>query len=135
MNANNKTQQNKESLDRARSGKSKYNYGTIKDGFVSKGIELSDIKPRKNVLTYAAWNALGRHVKKGEHGVKVLSIYESQVSDPDSGETYNVKKGARPTVFHISQTESTKERDARIAAIKAVSKLTNEEVKVCLEML
>jgi hypothetical protein len=95
-----------ESLKRAVSGQSFSNFPAIFRGFAAKGIAESEIKPRENVFTFQAWKALGRVVRRGEHGVKVTTFIESKSkeTDRDTGE----RKVIRPwttTVFHISQTE------------------------------
>jgi antirestriction protein ArdC len=95
-----------EALDRATTGQALTNYPAIYQGFLARGIAESDIRPRENVLTYHAWRALGRQVRKGEHGVKVVTFIPSTRKDRDTGE--DIKVGLRPwtsTVFHISQTE------------------------------
>src|ERR1700730_3814202 len=77
-----------ESLKRAVSGQSFSNFPAIFQGFAAKGIAESEIKPRENVFTFEAWKALGRVVRRGEHGVKVATFIEcaSKETDPDSGE-------------------------------------------------
>lgn len=87
-----------QALNRARSSDSLVNYPAIMAGFAARGI--TDIRPRENVLTYKAWQALGRQVKKGEKGVAITTWI--QVSK--NGETFPIPK--RSTVFHISQTET-----------------------------
>jgi hypothetical protein len=99
------------------------NYAAIFQGFMAKGIAESDIKPRENVLTFHAWKALGRSVKRGEHGVKVVAFIpcERTVRDPQTGEE-KIEGFRRPhttIVFHISQTEPTSEREARFDTRKA----------------
>ena len=83
------------------------NYGAIYEGFAEKGLPESDIEPRVNVLTYLAWRAVGRQVRKGEHGVQVLTwISLPDTLDEETGEI--IKGGQRPktaTVFHVSQTD------------------------------
>ncbi len=117
-----------ESLQRAISGPSLANYPLIFEGFAAKGIPEADIKPRENVFTFHAWRALGRAVRKGEHGVKICSWIPcgdagDEPSDGGSpgedgadastqGETKRSR--GRPvncTVFHISQTEEIAARD------------------------
>ena len=109
-----------ESLDRARNGATMSNYPAIFDGFMAKGIAETDIKPRENVFTFNAWKALGRSVKKGEHGVKVVTFIECDTKerDPATGaetrRTY--RKPHTTTVFHISQTEAESDRQSRKAS-------------------
>ena len=109
-----------EALDRAKSGQSYTNFPAIYAGFAAKGIAEADIKPRENVFTFNAWKALGRSVKKGEHGVRVVTFKQSSesVRDPTTGETREEARSYPSTsvVFHISQTETTAEREARFAA-------------------
>jgi hypothetical protein len=96
------TEMQAESLMRARTGQSFANYPAIYEGFAQKGIAPSDIKPRENVFTFNAWKALGRVVRKGEKGVKVVTF--RPVKDKETGEV----TGRAPwtsTVFHITQTE------------------------------
>lgn len=98
-----------EALHRAKSRTSLANYPIIIQGFLAKGISIDDIKPRENVFTFNAWKALGRVVRKGEHGIKVCTFREDErfIRDSSSGETRIVKE-KKPwfsTVFHISQTE------------------------------
>ena len=95
-----------ESLERARNGHSVYNWSAIFAGFQAKGIAEADIKPRENVFTFGAWRALGRTVRRGEHGVKVETWVEREVTDPDDPEKhYQTRHHRRTTVFHITQTE------------------------------
>ena len=88
-----------EALSRARNNQSLANYGAILHGFAERG--LTDIRPRENVLTYHAWQALGRQVRKGEHGVKV----QTWITVERDGQKVTIPKTT--TVFHISQTEAT----------------------------
>lgn len=102
------TLQANEALGNARNGQSALNYGFIFEGFKGKGIPESEIIPRVNVFTFKAWLALGRAVRKGEHGVSCLTWIPMSKTDKETGE---VKTGRRPksvTVFHISQTDELK---------------------------
>jgi len=96
------TEKFREALDRAEQSESMLNYPAIFQGFMAKGIAEDDIQPRENVFTFNAWKAKGRVVKKGEHGVKVVTfIPVKDKKDPDK------VIGKRPwtsTVFHITQT-------------------------------
>jgi antirestriction protein ArdC len=102
-----------EALSRAVNGQTLSNWPAIFAGFMAKGIPESDIKPRENVLTYHAWRALGRQVRRGEHGVKVTTFVEceskSDAAEEGNGTDKAKRRYRRPwtaTVFHISQTDS-----------------------------
>src|SRR5262250_658515 len=99
-----------ESLKRAVYGQSFTNFPTIFQGFAAKGIPESEIKPRENVFTFEAWKALGRVVRRGEHGVKVVTMIEtrSKEIDQDTGERKIIRRPWTTTVFHISQTKPIK---------------------------
>jgi hypothetical protein len=109
----------REALQRAEGGQSLSNWPAILAGFAAKGIPESDIRPRENVFTYNAWRALGRQVRRGEHGVKVVTFVSvagrdgrddaDDVSTHDVG-VVNKRRDSyhRPwsaTVFHVSQTD------------------------------
>jgi hypothetical protein len=109
-----------EALARAASGQSLGNWPAIVAGFLAKGIPEADIRPRENVFTYHAWRALGRQVRRGEHGVKVVTFITtaagdapaddaaSGAADAGTGSPAKRRGGRRPwtaTVFHISQTD------------------------------
>jgi|SRR5437879_279313 len=100
----------REALTRAISGQSFSNFPAIFQGFAAKGIPESEIKPRENVFTFDAWKALGRYVRKGEHGVKVVTFIDckSKETAPDTGERKVIRRPWTTTVFHISQTEALK---------------------------
>ncbi len=98
-----------EALSRATSGISLTNYPTIIEGFASMGIPIDDIRPRENVFTFQAWKALGRYVRKGEHGVKVLTYVSMTRKNEETGEPEQIGRHPRSTtVFHVSQTEALK---------------------------
>jgi N-terminal domain of anti-restriction factor ArdC len=99
-----------ESLKRAVSGQSFTNFPAIFQGFAAKGIPESEIKPRENVFTFDAWKALGRVVRRGEHGIKVVTFIETKGKeiDQDTGEPKTIRRPWTTTVFHISQTEPIK---------------------------
>jgi len=101
-------QRQADALSRATNGQTLSNYPAILSGFMAKGIPESEIRPRENVLTYHAWRALGRQVRKGEHGVKVVTYIERTVKEQENGEEIE-RTFRRPwftTVFHISQTDA-----------------------------
>lgn len=95
-----KSEHAQEALHRAVANQSMANFLPIIEGFKDKGIALEDIIPRENVFTFHAWKALGRVVKKGEHGVKVVTFVRTE----KDGKPASYPKTT--TVFHISQTES-----------------------------
>ena len=100
-----------EALSRAAGGQSLTNWPTIFAGFIAKGIPEADIKPRENVFTYHAWRALGRQVRRGEHGVKICTWVAPKDKRDESTNPEESKKARRnkmpwcATVFHISQTD------------------------------
>ena len=98
-----KTEYQQEALQRARGNNSMLNYQTIITGFIAKGIPSSAIIPRENVLTYGAWQAIGRQVRKGEKGIKVVSWIKT--TDKNGIES---TRPTSATVFHVSQTEIKK---------------------------
>lgn len=94
-----------EALQRAVTNNSATNFPAIFAGFESKGIPADQIEPRVNVFTYNAWLALGKQVRKGEHGVNVLTWIEMSKKDA-SGEAQPIgRKPRSTTVFHVSQTD------------------------------
>jgi len=104
-----KEQMQQEALGRAIGNQSTMNYAAIFQGFMEKGIPESDILPRENVFTYHAWRALGRQVRRGEHGVKVTTWIptERKERDKTTGEE-RVSTGRichTAVVFHVSQTD------------------------------
>jgi antirestriction protein ArdC len=94
-----------EALTRAVTGQSYSNFPAIFQGFAAKGIPESEIKPRENVFTFEAWKALGRVVRRGEHGVRVVTFIECNRDDKQTGEKQSFRRPWRTTVFHVSQTE------------------------------
>jgi antirestriction protein ArdC len=112
-----RTELQNEALANARAGHSVMNYAAIFEGFMAKGIAPENIKPRENVYTFHAWKALGRSVKRGEHGVRVVTFITISTKEAEAdGDKLSEKRSAqycRPhstTVFHVSQTEATRER-------------------------
>ena len=110
-----------EALQRATEGDSVANYPAIYTGFAAMGIPESEIRPRENILTFHAWKAKGRSVKKGEHGVRVTTYV--MVGEERDGAGTVTKQGCRTAktavVFHISQTEPTEAAEARWKAQRA----------------
>jgi hypothetical protein len=106
-----------DALDRALSRMVLSNYPAIIEGFTRKGIPESQILPRENVFTYHAWRALGRQVRRGEHGVKVCTWIpvEKREIDPATGveKLSAYKRPWNATVFHISQTDPISQQQGR----------------------
>ena len=101
-----------EALHNALYGRSWSNYPAIIEGFTAKGIPEQDILPRENVFTFNAWKALGRRVRKGEHGVKVSTWIPTEHKAEEKREdgtvevkTITTRRPWTTTVFHVSQTE------------------------------
>lgn len=107
-----------QSLRNAVCGTSLANLPAIFQGFEAMGIPSAEVQPRENVFTYNAWRALGRQVRKGVHGVRVVTWIEGKPAagaEPaapagDAGQGGGVARGFRfsrtVTVFHISQTDA-----------------------------
>ncbi len=100
-----------EALSRALTGQSWSNFPAIIQGFKARGIPEDKISPRENVFTYAAWRALGRQVRRGEHGVKICTFIkrDKKTKDAETGETkFEIVSMPRTvSVFHISQTDES----------------------------
>lgn len=88
-------------LGRAREGRMCANDLLIVAAYAAKGI---DAHPRVDVFTFNAWKALNRHVKKGEHGIKVLT-YTHKDSVKSDGITKEYSFPVSAVVFHVSQTD------------------------------
>jgi len=88
-----------EALHRARIGHAMTNYPAIFEGFLEKGLRIDEIRPRENIFTFNAWRALGRTVRRGETGVKILTWIETEKDG------HTTRRPKSTTVFHVSQTE------------------------------
>lgn len=93
-----------EALARAEGGVSIANYTPIFEGFAAMGIMPDRIEPRVNVLTYHAWRAKGRQVRRGEHGVKVCTWVVIEETDADGNKSTS-RRPKTAVVFHVSQTD------------------------------
>lgn len=100
------TTQQIEALDRATNGHSK------NDEFVYAMLTLAgyeDVQPRINCLTYNAWRAAGRSVKKGEKGLGVTVWIpckdKDAKPDPKTGEARKSMRPKTTYIFHIDQTQ------------------------------
>lgn len=103
-----------EALVRASTGQSLGNLPRIYAGFAALGIPESEIHPRQNILTYHAWRARGRQVRRGQHGVQVVTYIDTSktTTDPETGEetTETHRRPWTATVFHESQTGEMAQR-------------------------
>jgi antirestriction protein ArdC len=115
-----------EALRNAVTRASTMNYEAIFVGFEAMGIPMEEVQPRENVFTYNAWLALGRQVRKGEHGVKVVTYIERKAKAGEAADAKPEGKGEgegcevhrfprTTTVFHISQTDPVQAREAQPA--------------------
>jgi len=87
-------------LGRAREGRTCTNDLLIIAAYAAKGI---DAHPRLDVFTFNAWKALHRHVRKGEHGVRVLTYaHKDTVKSDGTTEEHSFPTSA--VVFHVTQT-------------------------------
>jgi hypothetical protein len=96
----------REAITKAVTGQSLANYPAIFAGFMATGIPESEIKPRENVFTFNAWKALGRFVRKGQHGVKVCTVLNKTRKNKETGLDENYSMPWSTTVFHVSQTDA-----------------------------
>ena len=102
----NKSEMQTEALRRVHQSDSVSNYDAIYEGFEAMGIDADDIEPRVNVFTYAAWQKLGRQVRKNEHGVKIITWIPMRKKEPDADGNYGTfKRQKLVSVFHASQTD------------------------------
>lgn len=95
-------------LERARDGKMCANDLFIIAAYGARGI---DAHPRVDVFTYNAWRALHRHVRKGEHGIRVTTYTHTETLNPD-GTTNEQMFPVCAVVFHLSQTDPDRSEGA-----------------------
>lgn len=95
-----------ESVRRAQSSVSIPNDVIVIQYFSAKGVLPAEIRPRENVFTFNGWKALGRFVRKGEHGCALATIATRVETDQETGEETITGRRVTTYVFHISQTEA-----------------------------
>src|SRR5262249_34963245 len=97
-----------QALSNAVNNQSVMNYAGIFQGFMQKGIPENQIKPRENVFTYNAWLALGRQVRRGEHGVRCVTFItcDDKKAQAKDGQQHSYRRPWTTTVFHVSQTDA-----------------------------
>lgn len=125
----------REALTNATTQSSMANFDAIFEGFEAMGIEAEDVIPRENVFTFNAWKALNRIVRKGQHGVRILTRVPCSSTDKETGEKSRFTRPKMTTVFHISQTDasageaeqplSDEEQQARAAGFGCVAAWKN----------
>lgn len=96
-----------DALARIRSARPNGNDSLVMTAFAARGIPPAEIDPRENVLTFNAWKALDRHVRRGERSVHLRTWIPVPEKRNNAGEITR-KAGSRPKVtfvFHVSQTE------------------------------
>ena len=96
-----------EALARIQAGFSK-NDALVVALFAARGIDPDAVEPRENVLTYRAWQAKGRQVRKGEKSVKITTYIPIDEKKDANGKVTH-PAGSRPrstAVFHVSQTKA-----------------------------
>jgi antirestriction protein ArdC len=102
------TSRQAEALHNATTSQAMSNYPAIFAGFTAKGIAEEQIRPRENVFTYHAWKALGRQVRKGEHGIRITTWITCRApqerQQADKSDSYRRPK--QTTVFHETQTDA-----------------------------
>jgi hypothetical protein len=122
-----KVKQPQKALENAVSGESLANYEAILNDFAAMGIDSANAEPRMNVFMLNTWKALGRVVKKGQHGVKIVTTITCTKKHRETGEEVAVKKVKDTTVFRISQTEAI---DTNPSA-SPVAALADQRVELC----
>ncbi len=93
-------------LARIQAGTFCRNDAIVIQAFSERGIPIDDIEPRDNVLTFRAWLAKGRHIRRGEKAVYLstwIKTPDKTKADGTIEPGHSVRKAA--FVFHISQTE------------------------------
>lgn len=91
-------------LIRATERESSGNDQLVIDGFAARGIAAT---PRVDVFVFDAWIALGRCVRKGEHGVQGIVWVGKKDKD---GKRTNKAFPRKVYMFHVSQTDPIEER-------------------------
>ena len=101
--------QAQEALTRATTSTSETNLPTIYQSFLDRGIPGAEIRPRENVFTFNAWKALGRFVRRGERGVRIITwIPVAERVEADGTVRPSGKRPKSAYVFHVSQTQSAR---------------------------
>jgi hypothetical protein len=94
-----------EALQRIQSSQSLANFAAVIDAFTERGIPEDQIQPKENCLTYNAWQAKGRQVRRGEHGAKITVYYPTQLPPDAPPDAEPQLRPVTAVIFHISQTD------------------------------
>lgn len=70
--------------------------------YSARNVQLLELAGATEVAGYREWQALGRQVRRGEHGIKIGAPIVKK--DPDTGEAKMVNVSTA-TVFDVSQTD------------------------------
>ena len=97
-----------ESLSRAIGTLQSQNDSVVEMHYAAQGIQAT---PRVDVFTYNAWQALGRQVRKGEHGCR-LTVWIHPSPSATNKEPKPFPKST--TVFHVSQTDAIDQTQDRL---------------------
>ena len=97
-----------ESLSRAIGTIQSQNDSVVEMHYAALGIHAT---PRVDVFTYNAWQALGRQVRKGEHGCR-LTVWIHPSPSATNKEPKPFPKST--TVFHVSQTDAIDQTQDRL---------------------
>ena len=103
-----------DALARIENSQSVANYGHVIAAFQKRGIPAEEIHPKENVFTFTEWPAKGRHVRKGEKGVSVVTWIPTKSKQSDeNGEPIMRTRPVRSSLFHISQTDPNNDRPSQ----------------------
>lgn len=87
-----------ESLSRAIGTLQSQNDSVVEMHYAAQGIVAT---PRVDTFTYNAWQALGRQVRKGEHGCRLTVWIHPAATEGKESKPFPKST----TVFHVSQTD------------------------------
>lgn len=94
---------NAEALQRAQNCHSLQNMARVIAACQERGYQVPAV-PGENVLTFRAWLAKGRAVKKGEKGIAVCTFKPVKRRDPATGQETEERIPWTAHVFHVEQT-------------------------------
>lgn len=76
-------------------------------------------------LTFKQAESIGRKVKKGSKGIRLIRIITRKIEDPETGKEKTVKSPKGFTVFNIEQTEKVWQ-DTMVATKDEIEKIINK---------